>query len=84
MSSMVLKKKILGVLMDNITANKYPDLVDSTTIAEKLMLSETEVKRIISSMSRMGVIESDQDFRRSLITREGILWLQKTDPQSYN
>ncbi len=76
MCNMVLKRKILGVLMENIASNKYPGLVDSTTIAEKLNLSEAETKRVIRSMSEMGVIESDEEIQHSLITREGILWFQ--------
>ncbi len=77
MSSMVLKRKILGVLAENIACNKYPGLVDSSVIAKKLSLSVAETQRVILSMSRMGVIESDEEIQHTLITRKGILWLQE-------
>ena len=80
MSSLLLNRKILSVFMENIQANKYPDLVDSFTIAKKLMLSEIEVRHTMCSMKELGFIESDEDTHRALITQAGILWYQQTSP----
>jgi hypothetical protein len=74
MCSMLIKKKILGVLAENVAGNTFPDLVASATIAERLNLSLTETRETMRSMSAQGVIESDEEVRHALITREGLHW----------
>ena len=74
MCSVIMKKKILGVLAE-MAAEKHPDLVASSTIAERLNISLAETRSTMISMCEAGVIESDPDSERALITRQGMHWL---------
>lgn len=74
MCSVVLKKKILGVLAE-MASDKCPDLVASTTIAQRLNISLVETRTAMVSMCEAGIIESDPDRERALITRQGMHWL---------
>lgn len=77
MCSVVLKKKILGVLAE-MAADKCPDLVASTTIAQRLNISLVETRTAMVSMCEAGTIESDPETERALITQQGMHWLQDT------
>jgi DNA-binding IclR family transcriptional regulator len=79
---MVIKKKILGVLAE-MAANQNPDLVASTTIAERLNISLAETRSTMMSMCEAGVIESDPETERALITRQGMHWLNLGAEQKY-
>ena len=82
MSSLPVYRNILNILIDNINANRSPDLVDSAMIAKKLMLSESEIRHNIHSLRAMGMIESDEEMLRVLITRAGVLWYQQNESTS--
>jgi predicted transcriptional regulator len=75
---MAIKWQILSVLVDNIERNKSPDLVASTVIAERLNLELAEIMASIRSMSATGLIESDEEARYVLITRQGMHVLRET------
>lgn len=74
MCSVIMKKKILGVLAE-MAGNESPDLVTSRTIAERLNISLVETRTAMVSMCEAGIIESDPERERALITRQGISWL---------
>lgn len=75
MCSVNLQKKVLGVLADNIAGNSSPDLVASATIASRLNISPVEIRSALLTMSDAGIIESDPDTERVLITHRGMCWL---------
>ena len=75
MCSVQLKKKILGILADNIVGNSSPDLVASATIAHRLNISLVEIRSSLLTMNEAGIIESDPDTERALITHRGMCWL---------
>ncbi len=79
MCSIVLKKKILGVLADNILGNASPELVTSRAIACRLNISLAETRSTLISMNEAGIIESDPETERALITRQGLCWLESED-----
>lgn len=79
MCSMIITRKILGVLVENVACNRSPALVASATIAEKLDISLAETKENMRTMRSMGVIESDEDIRHVLITRQGLHFLYETN-----
>jgi DNA-binding IclR family transcriptional regulator len=75
MCSVHLKKKILGILAANIEGSAAPGLVASSAIARELNISLAETRSTLLSMREAGIIESDPDSERALITREGMSWL---------
>ncbi len=79
MSQKKSKIKILTVLYKNAKKD-HPQVVPSTTIAGQLEMNLTELQKVLRSMKGMGVIETDQDLRFSLITREGLVWLSHQVP----
>ena len=81
MCSVHLKKKILGVLADNILGNTSPDLVASSTIARRLNISLAETRSTLLSMNEAGIIESDPETERALITRRGLCWLHNASAE---
>ena len=81
MCSVHLKKKILGVLADNIVGNSSPDLVASDTIARRLNISLVEIRSTLLTMNEAGIIESDPDTERALITHRGMCWLHNASAE---
>lgn len=76
MCSVHLKKKVLGILVANIEGSSCPGLVASSTIARQLNISLEETRSTLLSMREAGIVESDPDSERALITREGLFWLR--------
>lgn len=74
MSLMTYKKSVLKILAENLK-KAQPPLVDSAVIAEILHISIRETCQLIRIMDAMGFVESDQEGQRSLITRQGMLYL---------
>ncbi len=68
------KLEVLHILSENLK-NPQPGLVCSQDIARRLQLSLRETKILLQAMNDMGVIESDVDRQLSLITREGLRYL---------
>ena len=72
MSILANKQQVLEILVENLK-NSQPKVVSSHQIADKLNMSVDEICQLIKIMHQMGVVESDIDGQKSLITREGLL-----------
>lgn len=72
------KQRILGILVENLK-NSEPQVVSSEIISARINLNIRETCQLIKIMNQMGIIESDQDGQRSLITRQGILLLKELE-----
>lgn len=75
MSLLAYKQQVLGILVENLK-NAQPQVVDSSKIAEKLNMTIKDTCQLIRVMDKMGIVESDPDGQRSLITRDGLLLLE--------
>lgn len=75
MAFLAYKKQILGILVENLK-NAQPQVVETCKIADRLNLSIKETCQMIKVMNSKGLVESDQDGQRALITREGLSTLQ--------
>lgn len=76
MRLLAYKLRVLSILVENLR-NAQPQVVESRTIAERLNMSIRETCQLIKVMNAMGIVESDQDGQRSLITRQGLLCLEE-------
>ena len=68
------KRQILTILRDNLESPQ-PNLVSSATIAARLQLDIKQIRPHLRQMEGMGVIQVDPDLDNSLITRQGLCWL---------
>ncbi|TKB26799.1 hypothetical protein FCL47_06305 [Desulfopila sp. IMCC35006] len=71
MSIFANKKQVLEILVENLK-NSQPEVVNSEHIANKLKMSEKDTCQLMKIMHQMGIVISDSDGQRSLITREGL------------
>ncbi len=71
MSLLANKQQVLEILVENLK-NSQPQVVDSQLIAEKLNMSMRDTCQLIKVMNETGMVISDIDGRKSLITREGL------------
>lgn len=78
MSMLAYKQRILGILVENLK-NSEPQVVSSESISARINLNIRETCQLIKVMNQMGIIESDQEGQRSLITRQGILFLKELE-----
>lgn len=69
--------KFLSILAEN-SRKPYPEVVESTSIAARLNMSVGETRRLVQCLNDMGVVESDLEGQRCLITRKGIHLLERT------
>jgi len=76
MSHFVSQMQLLSILAEN-SRKPYPEVVDSESLAARLNLSLGKTREIVRCLDYMGVIQSDLEGRRSLITRKGIHWLER-------
>ncbi len=72
MSLLINKHMVLEILVENLK-NSQPQPVDSIVISERLNMGEKDTCQLIKAMDALGMVESDQDGQRSLITRHGLL-----------
>ena len=72
-----LKHKVLRLLAENATNNTSPQVMDSDTIAGMLEISLPETKQLLKALHASGVIISNMEGQYSLITYEGIQWLNQ-------
>lgn len=70
------KLQVLTILSENLK-NPQPQLVPSSTIAGQMNMRLPELQQVLKSMEGMGVIETAPDLQYNLITRKGILWLDR-------
>lgn len=71
MSILANKKQVLEILVENLK-NSQPQVVNSGLIADKLKMSVKDTCQLIKIMNEMGVVISDMDGQKSLITKEGL------------
>jgi DNA-binding IclR family transcriptional regulator len=76
MSIQTKKLQVLHILSENLK-NPQPQLVRSSDIAHQVNLSIPEMQLLLKVMNDMGVIESNVDGQLSLITREGLHYLDR-------
>ena len=72
-----LKHKVLRLLAENATNNISPQVMDTDTIAGMLEISLAETKQLLKALHASGVIISNMEGQYSLITQEGIQWLNQ-------
>lgn len=72
-----LKHKVLRLLAENATNNISPQVMDTDTIANALDISLTETKQLLKALHASGEIISNMEGQYSLITQEGIQWLNQ-------
>lgn len=65
------KQQILEILVENLK-NPQPQVVNSQLIAERLNMSVQDTCQLIKIMNEMGVVISDIEGQKSLITQEGL------------
>jgi len=71
MSILTNKQQILEILVENLK-NTQPQVMNSHQIADKLNMSVKDTCQLIKIMHEMGVVISDVDGEKSLITKEGL------------
>lgn len=76
MSLLANKQQVLEILVENLK-NSQPQVVDSQLIAERLNMSMKDTCQLIKVMNETGMVISDIDGRKSLITREGLHCLKE-------
>jgi biotin operon repressor len=69
-----IKRTILHLLQENLQ-NEQPQPVSGALLAEKLQLSAKEISQVIKMLNKDGVVESDQDGERVVMTRQGQVYL---------
>lgn len=71
MSILENKLQVLQILVENLK-NSQPQVMNSNQIADKLNMSVKDTCQLIKIMNAMGVVISDDDGEKSLITQEGL------------
>lgn len=71
MSILANKLQVLLILVENLK-NPQPQVMNSHQIADKLNMSIKDTCQLIKIMNAMGVVISDDDGEKSLITQEGL------------
>ena len=71
MSLSAYKLQILKILVENL-GNAQPQVVESRYIARRLGIDEKDICQMMRILHEKGVVESDQEGMRSLITRYGL------------
>lgn len=71
MSILENKLQVLQILVENLK-NSQPQVMNSIQIADKLNMSVKDTCQLIKIMNAMGVVISDDDGEKSLITQEGL------------
>jgi predicted transcriptional regulator len=71
------KLQVLAILLDNLK-NPRPQLVRSTDIASKLNISIKEIQQLLKVMDSMGVIKTNVEGQLSLITQEGVQYINQS------
>lgn len=79
MSLFASQLKFLAILAEN-SRKPSPEVVDSDMIAHRLNMSKMETQQMIRCLNDMGVIQSDIEGHRSLITQKGMHWLERFSP----
>ena len=73
-----LKLKVLRLLADNAMNNTSPQVLDTDALAGVLDISPTETRQLLKTLHASGLIITNMEEQYSLITREGINWLNQS------
>jgi predicted transcriptional regulator len=76
MSLLANKQQVLEILVENLK-NTQPQVMNSDQIADKLKMSVKDTCQLIKIMHEMGVVISDVDGEKSLITKEGLRYVNQ-------
>jgi predicted transcriptional regulator len=71
MSILANKQLVLEILVENLK-NTQPQVMNSQQIADRLNMSVKDTCQLIKIMHEMGVVISDVEGEKSLITKEGL------------
>lgn len=68
------KLRVLAILCENLK-NTQPQVVGLERIANELQMKVGETRQLLLRMDEAGIIKSDVEGHYSLITSEGICWM---------
>ena len=71
MSHLVKTRQVLNILVNNLN-NPQPQIVYCEHIASALEMSVKETSQLLKIMHAMGVVISDAEGQKALITQEGM------------
>lgn len=77
MSLAIMRKEVLEILAENINISYNPGVVDSDFIAAKLHISLPQLIEVLKSMNEMGLIISNVENQYSIITSNGLNFLNQ-------
>jgi predicted transcriptional regulator len=80
MSMPDLTCRILKILADNAANNPSPRVMDSDTIAKTLNINLAKTQQLLTALHSAGLIITNMDSQYSLITQDGIRWLDRMLP----
>jgi predicted transcriptional regulator len=72
-----LKLKVLKLLAENAINNASPQVMDTDAIASILDIRPAEAKQLLKILHASGLIITNMEEQYSLITQEGIDWLNQ-------
>lgn len=72
-----LKLKVLKLLAENAINNVSPQVMDTDVIAGALDIRPAETKQLLKILHASGLIITNMEEQYSLITQEGIDWLNQ-------
>ena len=77
-----LTNQVLGILAENANNNASPQVMDSDTLARQLDISLAETRQILKVLHASGAIISNMESQYSLITQQGMQWLDQINCQA--
>lgn len=69
--------RILKILADNAVNNTSPRVMDSDSIAKALNIKLAETQQLLTALHASGLVITNMDSQYSLITEEGMQWLNR-------
>jgi predicted transcriptional regulator len=75
MSMQDLNSRILKILADNAVSNPSPRVMDSDYIAKTLNIELARIQQLLTALHASGLVITNMDSQYSLITEEGMQWL---------
>jgi predicted transcriptional regulator len=76
MSILGKKQMVLEILVENLE-NPQPQIVYSRTIADRLDMSIKETCQLLKIMHEKGLVVSDSEGEKSLITQAGVQYVNQ-------
>ena len=69
--------RILKILADNAVNNTSPRVMDSDSIAKALNIKLAATQQLLTALHASGLVITNMDSQYSLITEEGMQWLNR-------